>query len=222
MGKRQLFELGKSDLALRSWKAVYKQRLRYLLTISVVLLTGGCQFEGRYIYSDPKIASGEDIRVENGRISLPEVEIWILSRNRKGQGAMVFPVPMPMSPGDDCTKPFQMIVAITPKRDGFLFDPGKLFLWENAGKKNVPKRIKSGAYLKVNELLDRIPPTVVKEIPLRKNITTTITLEFDILPPDPGETFFVDLAGLSLLGQAYKVRRLRFEKDTFAGPLRRG
>lgn len=164
--------------------------------------------------------NGQEIRVHDGKIILSKVELWILSRNRKGNAWMVLPFPAPMKWGDDFSKPFQMTISITPRTDGFSFDPGKLFLWDNGRQKNIPKYIKSGTHSNGVVLLDRIPRSEVRGIRLQKDITTTVTLEFDILPPDPSEAFFLQLSGLSLFGQPYSVPQLRFEKDSFEGPLR--
>jgi hypothetical protein len=186
----------------------------------VALLTVGCQAEARHVYSEPRVESNKDVRLENGTIFLPDLEIWILSQNRRGMGLMVYPVPMPIDPGDDFSRPYQITISIKPKVDSFSFDPGKLILWVNTEVKSVPQRIKSGVSTRGVVPLETFAPSPIRLIPLRRDVSTTLTLEFDIYPPDPSDTFFLDIEGLTRFGEPYTVPRLRFEKATFRGPMR--
>jgi len=170
-------------------------------------------------YSNPKVDSTTNIRVEKGRLSLSDVELWFLSWNRRGWG-MVFPIPIPFDVSDDAKPPFHVTIGLTPDRAGFSFDPRKMFLWEVSDKKIAPSHIARGHHIKSQVVIGTIPRSPVTAITLQENVSTILTLEFDVSPPDPSQTFYVEIEGLLLNGKPYPVPRIRFEQDAGIWPVK--
>lgn len=169
------------------------------------------------VYSNPKVDAAANVRIEKGRLFLPDIQLWFLSWNRSGWG-MVFPIPIPFDISDDSKAPFLITIGLTPNRAGFSFDPKQMFVWELPEKKFTPIRIEEGRYVKSQVEIGRIPPSLVTTITLPENVSTILTLEFDVSPPDPKQTFFVQIEGLLLNGQRYPVPRIRFERDSGIWP----
>lgn len=133
---------------------------------------------------------------------------------------MVFPIPVPFDVSDDAKPPFPITIGLTPTRAGFSFDTRKMFLWEVPDKKLTPSRVEGGHHVKSQVEIGKIPPSLAKTILLPENVSTILTLEFDVSPPDPSRTFYVEIEGLLLNGQPYPVPRIRFEQDTGIWPVR--
>jgi len=93
-------------------------------------------------------------------------------------------------------------------------------VWEVPDKKSTPSRIEEGRYVKSQVEIGRIPPSPLTTITLLENVSTIPTIEFDVSPPDPSRTFYVEIEGLLLNGKPYPVPRIRFEQDTGIWPVR--
>ncbi len=99
-----------------------------------------------------------------------------------------------------------------------------MILRDSSSQQTHPHRITGGTYLKdqgkVKEVVGRIPPSPLKIFVLPENVETQLNLEFDIKPPDPSETFFLDIEGLFLNDERYLVPQIRFEPAFFSGAAR--
>lgn len=204
-------------------KKSLKIQFRYICVIVLISLIGsGCQVEARYAYSAPRLDGDYTSKVRNGTFHFEDIDLWLLTWNRKGSGLMILPIPIPLDVRDEVERPFRITVQLEPHRSGFSFSTAKniLSFSKSRVKRFTPTRIQGGSKIKGRTLISRLPPSDNQIFELEKGVKTIVDLAFDTTPPDPDEIFFLDIEGLLLEGKLYSVPRIRFEKELFSGTMR--
>jgi hypothetical protein len=171
----------------------------------------------RAVISDPNAQVSTEFDSNLGEVFVfRDIHFQVSIGNATGSDLVLLPVPVPypIHKGPSQGSGFLMDVRLKPPTSGAVFDPQEVFMWETPSERHAPSTI-IGPY-DCNSQKPRPPKRSLPIGPfgLEAGTYTCIWLGFDEAPPDPRDTFFVEIAGLIVDGQSRPLPVIRFEEAT--------
>lgn len=200
--------------------SISKRFVILVLGLIIFSLIGGCVAVGRIRGSQATIEIsttpvGQQFERYVGNVFvLDDIHFRISAKNRMGTYIMLFPIPIPFPIRDKPSKVpgFYVSVYFIPQKSGAVFDPQKVIFWHDPLIKQMPTRIEGPLDCKSSEPRPVTRPLPVVPFELGEAICTYMWLYFDAVLPDPSQTFFIEIRGLTFNGVERPLPAVRFQE----------
>nr|WP_143838437.1 hypothetical protein [Nitrospira cf. moscoviensis SBR1015] len=205
------FQLSLTHFLIKGREMLMKKYLPILVAVCFSLLLTGCVFLERSVFSMPQAPEGKlsysaesyySTSTDTITVTHPELDITVFAHNRQtdlvlfGPALEIVILPIfPWPPGlfkqwfESPKPPLQMVVMITPKKEGFSFNPERVTLQTDWGKSLKP--------------IDFEP----RESTLAKGKDMVFTLKFDT----SNRNFDLLLDGIEKNGKPFLIQKIQFK-----------
>jgi hypothetical protein len=129
-----------------------------------------------------------------------------------GKEVMVFPVPHRFAEPQASTDPFRAGVYFKVNKPGYTIALDGIHYWTDPLKPAQPSKVRGPFACDSRQESRTYTPITHVPISLPPDACTAMWIEFDADTPDPAQTFYFDISGLSVDGNAVSLPVTRFQE----------